>query len=212
MLENHGEQARVRIFGMDQAELQERVSLMLTQTMNNARKIKKIVEELKDFARQGTSELNQMIELNQLLETTVSLASNTLKKSSDRFSVAFCNSPVYVLGNFQKLEQVLLNALINACEALEHKNQAIHLGLELVNQKTARILIRDQGRGIPAQDLQKVFDPFFSTKRDQGGTGLGLSVSLGIIKDHKGKIDFESQPGEGSLCTITLPVFSTGEA
>lgn len=200
-----------RVFNLEYPELQERISSLFAQVMDSTRRIKKIVGELKDFARQGTSDMNQRVDLNQSVETAISLTFNKIKRSTDRFSVSYAQSPIFVRGNAQKLEQVLINVLLNACEALQNNDQTLALRLETVLPETARVVVEDEGCGMARDQLGQIMDPFFTTKRDQGGTGLGLSVSLGIIEDHGGSIEFEAEPGAGTVCTISLPLDASGQ-
>jgi signal transduction histidine kinase len=105
-----------------------------------------------------------------------------------------------------KMKQVFLNLFMNAQQAIE-RNGVIRVSASyLEGTRQAQIIFRDNGKGIPPQILQKVFDPFFTTKAPGEGTGLGLSVSYGIIKDHRGDIHVASEPGEWTQFSILLPV------
>jgi signal transduction histidine kinase len=83
--------------------------------------------------------------------------------------------------------------------------------LQSINDDNVQIKIQDNGTGIPEENLSNIFEPFFTTKPVGHGTGLGLSVSYGIIKEHKGKIEVESEVGVGTTFTVTLPVHKTNE-
>jgi len=101
---------------------------------------------------------------------------------------------------------VVVNLILNACQALVRPDQGIHLATswdELRNE--VKLTVKDEGIGIPQEHLARLTDPFFTTKRASGGTGLGLSVSAGIIKDHHGRLEFASSPGSGTTATMTLP-------
>jgi two-component system NtrC family sensor kinase len=102
-----------------------------------------------------------------------------------------------------QIKQVVLNLLNNAADAYPNGG-TIHLELKTREDKVI-LLITDNGTGIEPENLGKIFEPFFSTKSTVNGTGLGLPVSHGIIEKHHGRLEVESEPGRGTICTITLP-------
>jgi Signal transduction histidine kinase len=108
-------------------------------------------------------------------------------------------------GDLRRVEQVLVNLIQNAYQALTRRNQAIRIR---TGQNDGHVCfeIEDEGHGIRAEYLKNVCDPFFTTKRDQGGTGLGLSVSAGIIEEHRGIMEISSEPGEGTRVKLLFPV------
>ena len=106
-------------------------------------------------------------------------------------------------GNQRRLEQVLVNLVINACQALESAECAIVIETgRTATHVFARVT--DEGRGISREDLRKIKDPFFTTKRATGGSGLGLAVSDRIVREHGGELTFESEPGRGTTFRVTL--------
>ena len=171
-----------------------------------ANRIKRIVEDLKDFARKDTSSLDEMVDINTVVQTTVRLLDNTIKKTTAHFHTSYMEDPPPVRGNSQRIEQVAVNLILNACQALEGPEQGIHLSTSFDReQNTVMLMIEDEGVGISPENLAHVTDPFFTTKRESGGTGLGLSVTAGIVKDHHGKLEFRSALGEGTTAILTLP-------
>jgi signal transduction histidine kinase len=114
------------------------------------------------------------------------------------------DSPLMVTYDAQQIEQVLINLIHNAVQAMPN-NGSLRIGLNQV-EETAHISIQDTGSGISPEHLKRIFDPFFTTKPEGQGTGLGLSVSYGIIANHHGKIDVESEIGKGTKFTIILPL------
>ena len=203
---------RVASEGLSDEKYLERVPYLLSQIRGAAERIKDIVAELKDFARQDVSELTQPVDVNEVVKTAVSLVSNKIRKATTRFSVDYAPAPLYVRGNFRRLEQVFVNALINACEALTDPEQrvSVHIGRSCDGAE-AVVDFRDEGAGIGGADMAHLFEPFFTTKRDFGGTGLGLSVSLGIVEDHGGRIDIDSSPGRGTSLRVVLPALAGGD-
>ena len=114
-----------------------------------------------------------------------------------------------IQGNGNQLQQVLMNLMINGQQAMNGKPGTIQIITKSVNS-SVEIRVTDTGPGIPKEIQSKLFEPFFTTKPAGQGTGLGLSVTYGIIKDHKGKIGIESREGEGATFVITLPVIKNG--
>jgi signal transduction histidine kinase len=108
----------------------------------------------------------------------------------------------------EKLQQVFMNLLMNAKQAIEAQGQIKIITEHDSSRNEVTVTVGDTGSGIPPAIQEKIFDPFFTTKPTGQGTGLGLSVSYGIIKDHHGEIDVQSTPGKGCTFTITFPVTS----
>ncbi len=116
-------------------------------------------------------------------------------------------------GHTQRLEQVVVNLLINACQALPDRQRRIAVRTcRLADEHALCLEVADEGVGIAAEDLSHVTDPFFTTRRERGGTGLGLSVSARIIKEHDGRIDITSAPGRGTTVRVILPMVDEEKA
>ena len=170
-------------------------------------RIKKIVNNLKTFSRKDTGDLSQLVDVNQVVKSAVTLSNNMLHTSTYNFILQLGESLPTVRGNSQQLEQVVINLLTNACHALSDPNQKIILRTLMINDdKEIAIVVQDEGVGIDEKYQQSVFDPFFTTKQDREGTGLGLSISYQIIKNHGGSIELESQLNNGTTVTVYLPV------
>ena len=150
----------------------------------------------------GAAELAN-IDVNKVVEETLSLVAHPLKTSQIQVVKNLGAALPSVRGSANKLQQVFLNLFLNARDAmpsggmLEVKTAA-HNG-------SVEIEIVDTGAGIPREHIHKIFDPFFTTKATGRGTGLGLSVSYGIIKEHAGKIDVRSTPGKGTSFHVEFP-------
>jgi signal transduction histidine kinase len=118
-------------------------------------------------------------------------------------------------GSEQKIEQVVINLIVNALHALSSRVDRIWV-TTFYDKISDSVLIevKDEGCGMSSEIMERITDPFFTTRTDTGGTGLGLSISYSIIKEHKGMMDFASTPGKGTIVTIRLPVTSNnaGEA
>lgn len=193
--------------GLDYSVMREELPHMLQEMQTGAESIKRIVEDLKDFARQEGSTCRDSVDLNKVTQAAVRLVDNSIRKSTCRFSLSYAVSVPPILGNAQRIEQVLINLILNACQALTSQDQGIFVStrFDSVLQRVI-VVVRDQGCGIAPEHLSHLTDPFFTTKRETGGTGLGLSVSATIVQQHGGTLDFYSIPGEGTTVTLALPV------
>ncbi len=161
-----------------------------------------IVNNLLNFSRTGAGELAD-VDLNRLVEETLSLVAHPLKTSQIRVVKQLSDGLPPVRGSANKLQQVFLNLFLNARDAMPtggmlEVRTAAHNG-------SVEIEIVDTGNGIPREHIHKIFDPFFTTKATGHGTGLGLSVSYGIIKEHAGRIDVRSTPGRGTSFHVEFP-------
>lgn len=131
----------------------------------------------------------------------------SIRGATDHFSLHLDQRNPHITGNAQRIEQVIINLILNACDALPDKSAKLALTTTLsADQKEVLLVVEDQGCGIAKEALPRLTDPFFTTKRETGGTGLGLSVSAGIVKAHKGRLSFESTVGQGTTAIVTFPI------
>lgn len=174
--------------------------------MAGSLRIKSIVSDLKNYARQDISGLENKVFINSVVKHSLTLLDNQIKNSTRSFNVHYSSKKPMIKGNFQQIEQVIINLVQNACEALTNKNQSLHI-ITGVDETTASAFleIRDQGKGINPKDINHITDPFFTTKRSCGGTGLGLSISEKIINEHRGQLVFSSDAGKGTIVKVLLP-------
>jgi PAS domain S-box-containing protein len=188
------------------ASVREDLPDFLTGIAEGSIRIKTIVENLKDFARMDTGHIDQLLEINEVVRRAVFIVNNLIKKSTSTFELQLTAGLPQIIGNMQKLEQVVINLLTNACQALRSSSQTIRIQtLHATQPSGVELRVIDEGCGISAEDLPRIINPFFTTKRDSGGTGLGLSVSYSIIEEHGGSLRFASQLGKGTTVTVTLP-------
>lgn len=195
------------IRGIGFPEIKKRLPKLFLGVSDSSRRIKNITNDLKDFARREPLDYKKDIDINNVVKTVLSLINNLLSKSTKHFSVTFGKNLPLIRANFQKLEQVIINLVQNACEALPDPEKKIKLST-FFNEKTNSIVIilKDEGLGIPDDKLDHITDPFFTTKRSMGGTGLGLSIASTIIRDHGGTMRFISEHGRGTTVIVTFPV------
>jgi PAS domain S-box-containing protein len=195
------------IGGMNYSEMRENIPILFTGIAKGAKRIKQIVEDLKNYVRDDTTDLTQEVDINAVLMSAVSLVSNMIKKSTNHFDIDYGKDLPLLEGNFQRLEQVAINLIQNACQALPATDKGIFI-LTSFDKESSNILIRvkDEGTGIAPETLSQITDPFFTTKQKSGGVGLGLSISSRIIEEHGGSLQFASQLGLGTTAEINLPV------
>jgi len=193
--------------GLSYTEMRERIPDLFTKICDGSQRIKHIVRNLKDYAREGGSEIAQEVDINAVLQSALTILSNLLKKATKKLKVNYAENLPAIRGNFQRIEQVLINLIQNACQALPDPMKGITITTSH-NKKTRKVVvkIKDEGVGIAENHKKYIFDPFFTSKRDQGGTGLGLSISAGIIEEHGGNLEFSSEPGKGTAVSVILPV------
>jgi PAS domain S-box-containing protein len=194
-----------RVVGLNFSSLGEDMLRLCDGIINGARRIERIVSDLKDYVKQDDSNLDSVVDINRVVTAAASLMQNMLSKRMTNFVVETCSAPLGVRGNFQRLEQVVINLIHNACDALETPDQEVRVTTNVLDEEHVTIVVFDRGCGIAPDDIQHLTDPFFTTKRDRGGTGLGLSISHSIIDAHHGVLRFESSRENGTTVTVILP-------
>ncbi len=185
--------------GINYSELRQDLAEHFNGVVKSARRIDTIIQGLKDFARQDRAEMTQIVNLNLVVRSALILLDSMLRKATDNLTVSLSPRICSFRGNAQRVEQVVINLIQNACQALEDRRKGITVSTYNADSGDRVVLeVRDEGVGIPREDLAKIPDPFFTTRREAGGTGLGLSVTSTIVKEHRGELEFSSQPGKGT--------------
>ena len=174
---------------------------LIDESKEGTERIKKIVQDLKDFAHPGQDK-PKFADINQNLESTVNVVWNELKYKAD--VIKDYGELPQVQCYPQLLNQVFMNLLINAAQSIEKRGE-INIKT-LADNGYVKIKISDTGSGISKENLNRIFDPFFTTKDVGKGTGLGLNVAYNIIKKHRGEIGVKSGVGKGTTFTIKIPV------
>ncbi|WP_111415181.1 transporter substrate-binding domain-containing protein [Billgrantia lactosivorans] len=199
--------------GLPYSRMREEIPGMIDDMQEGTRRIKRIVGDLKDFARQGGDEPADTVDLNAVVATAVRLVDNSIRQATGRFEIQYADDLPPLVGNAQRIEQVVINLVLNACQALERPTQGIRLTTRHERAEERVVLeVCDEGRGIAPEAMHRLTDPFFTTRRECGGTGLGLSVSAGIVAEHQGSLTFDSRPGHGTRATLSLPSAKPGAA
>jgi signal transduction histidine kinase len=179
----------------------------LEMVLREALRARDVVRRLLDFARQSES-TRARASLNEVIEDVVALSRHLIHTSGVELSLHLEEDLPWASVDRNQMKQVLLNLVHNALQAMPGGGE-----MEIKTKTASRhhrdwviVSVRDTGVGIPQLEQARIFEPFYTTKGNEGGTGLGLSVTYGIVTDHGGHIDVESQPGNGSTFTVWLPL------
>jgi len=184
----------------------EEVSRDLEMIHNEAQRVAKVVGNLLTFARRREPR-REYSDINGILRKALEMRAYELKTSGLQVVTSLATSLPKTMADFNQIQEVFLNIILNAEQAMSEANGGTKLSIK--TQQTGdyiRISFADDGPGVPAEQLDKVFDPFFTTRGEKGGTGLGLSLCHGIVVEHGGKIYAKSKPGKGATFIVELPV------
>lgn len=181
-------------------ELEELVQLAIKESS----RVMNLATKLKQFYRPSSGKLTT-IDLHSILNDMIILKKKDFLEKKIKLTKQYYPELPKIEGVEDQLKQVILNLLQNAEESITEKEGAIEISTNHRNS-AVEVQIRDTGCGIPPQHVKNIFEPFFTTKSEVKGTGLGLFVSYGIMKTHGGDLKCESQPGKGTLFTLTLPL------
>ncbi len=181
----------------------EQKSRMLDKIAKQTFRASEIVNSLLSFSRTSPTDFDE-VDLNRVARETLGLIEPQLRKAGIEVRQELDEALPAVRANFGKMQQVFLNLFLNARDAMETGGV---LALRTWSDNgSARVEIGDTGKGIPAEDLPRIYDPFFTTKAGRKGTGLGLSVTYGIVREHGGVIEVETRPGQGTRFQLEFPV------
>ena len=180
------------------------VSEDLQTIIHEAERCKVIVADLLEFSHQTSYEM-EPVDLNEVIQKTLGILKNQPLYHNISVQLNLGDGLPSVLGNTIRLNQVIMNLLVNAAQAMEGSGEIVITSRTRANNDVNEVIIRDTGPGIEEDLLEKIFEPFFTTKTTGEGTGLGLSVSYAIVKEHKGTIRATSSAGEGTTFTLRFP-------
>ncbi|MCP4133788.1 MAG: AAA family ATPase [bacterium] len=193
--------------GIQYSKMREKLSKMCENILEGSWRIKRIVDDLRKFSRKSGNEIFDYVDINSVITSSVNLIRNQIKGATNNFTVNLGSSIPLIKSNYQHLEQVIINLIQNACQAITDKDHSISVTTSYEEDNDSVLIeVQDEGCGIAPEDLSRIFDPFFTTRLNSGGTGLGLSVSNRIIQNLEGTLSYTSTQGEGTLAKITLPI------
>ena len=183
--------------------LMDDVPVLMSESREGIERVRKIVQDLKDFSRVDAHQDWQWVNLHHGIDSTLNIVNNEVKYKADIVKEYGDIPEVECLPS--QINQVIMNIVVNGAHAIDGPRGRI-----TIRTGTAEghvwIEIADNGSGIPKAIQSRIFDPFFTTKPIGSGTGLGLSLSYGIIKKHNGRISIQSEPGQGTMFRIELPI------
>lgn len=204
-------QSAIALKGIPFAEIKDLVPKILRNNVEGARQISLITAKLKDFSRQENQQSTGETDINQAIEYAIAILDKEIKKYTDDFRVKLDKKIPSVTGSIHEMEQVLINIIQNALQSLPEKSRGIKISTTLKKKNHSIVIrIKDNGRGMTREILNRVKEPFFTTRENCGGTGLGLYISYSIIKKAGGDLEISSIPNEGTEVVISLPASAPG--
>ncbi|MCD4657135.1 MAG: PAS domain-containing protein [Planctomycetes bacterium] len=183
----------------------QHILTLVNDMANGSERIKRIVKDLKGFARKDEGLLIDQVDINNVIAESTRLVHNQVHNYAE-IELELGNDIPMFQGNAQKIEQIIINLIINASQAMHEEKRGLIKVNTFIEKGEIVVKVEDNGKGMSEGTLNKIFDPFFTTKRAKGGTGLGLSIAYRIIEEHKGKISATSNFGEGTTFTIRIPI------
>lgn len=195
---------------LDELPVESPIRKDLDLVLQEARRARSVVRRLLDFARQGeTSRVKA--DINEIVDDVLMLTKHLMHTSHVQPEIRLGQNLAWVLVDRNQIKQVVINLVNNALYAMPTGGQLVVETTEQLrySRNWVTLTVRDTGEGIPPENLERIFEPFFTTRADHGGTGLGLSVTYGIVTDHAGMIEVESTVNQGSTFTVWLPMEET---
>ena len=186
------------------SKIRDYLSTLIEKILGSSRQIKEIIDDLRAFSQKSQNQASDQVQLNQLVERTVDLLRHQINSNTGNFKVLYSPDMIPILGNYNQLQQVLINLIHNSIEALTDYTQEIKI-FTFFNKEDhfVGVGVSDKGRGMPKDKIKNIFNHFQNIKT--GGNGLGLPISKEIIDFHNGEISINSQVGEGTTVVIKLP-------
>lgn len=195
------------LFGMSYPEFREDIFKLLDNIEHGSSRINSIASELREFSRKKDKNERVWLDIKQVIEKVVAICRAKIEKIVRSLEFNIPENLPPILADSETLEQILVNILINAAQAADKEDSWIRLSVQLGNTWRDHLIIEisDNGCGMDKETKGKIFDPFFTTKGPEEGTGLGLYVCHNLIEGLGGRIEVESEPGQGSSFRIMLP-------
>lgn len=180
----------------------EDINELITSCVGGVKRVAEIVNSLKNFSRKEEDEFTQ-VSVNEVIKSALKIVWNHLKYDHEVIT-HYCNDSVQIAGHFGQLQQVFVNLFVNAAQAMT-SNGTLTISSEVTKQ-FIEIKVADTGIGISQGNISKIFDPFYTSKGENEGTGLGLSVSYAILEKHHALVEVDSQENIGTTFIINFPI------
>jgi signal transduction histidine kinase len=212
IMDKHAEEnPDLKIARLPYGFFKDHIMTLIDDMSHGSERIKGIVDGLRSFARRDEGQLIDTVDINTLIGATARLVETEVHKRAEIELNLATDLPSFK-GNSQKIEQVLVNLIVNAAQAIPDDKKGLVKVTTCKDAQNISVQVCDNGKGIDNKTRKQIFDPFFTTKRTKGGTGLGLSISYRIIEEHGGTISVDSEVDRGTTFTILLPINETEEA
>ncbi|MBS1213316.1 MAG: domain S-box protein [Proteobacteria bacterium] len=204
---HHREAGGFTLGGLPYDEMRQAVPVLVHDIYDGAKRIERIVADLKDFARPRVSSgTTEAFSLNDAVQRALRLLGHLIGRKTARLQTDLAESLSPLRGDAQQVEQVVVNLLVNALEALPTREHGVYVSTFAPAADAGVVLeIRDEGIGIAPEHLEQLCDPFFTTKQASGGTGLGLAITQSLVQAHGGQLDFSSERGKGTVARVLFP-------
>ena len=186
-------------------EYQDKFQRYLTLIESETSRCSKIVSNLLAFSRKSELKFSE-IDVNELLQKCLLLSQHKMELQKIEPELELDESRPKIWGDFNQIQQAVINLVFNAIDAMPDGGRLSIASVSRTADRYTEIKVKDTGCGIPPESIDRIFDPFYTTKREGQGIGLGLSTVYGIIDRHKGKIEVASEPNKGTVFTLTFPV------
>ncbi|GFO63508.1 sensor histidine kinase [Geomonas paludis] len=188
----------------------QKARLVLTENagkiVENSERIAQVVQGLRDYGVGGGGQLRQRLEINSAVTAALSVLACQMKRDVQLHTSLGTSIPA-IAGSQQQIEQVLINLILNAMQSCPGGSGEVHLSTRHEAGKGEVVVeVRDNGAGIAPETMERLFEPFYSTKLELGGSGLGLYISQFIVSEHGGRLQLDSTVGRGTVATVVLPV------
>jgi signal transduction histidine kinase len=192
--------------GLPYTEMRDTIPMLVRDVHDGALRIGRIIDDLKDFARPRMRGAHTVLQMNDAVQRALRLLAHMLKQRTDHLHVDLAQGLPSVRGDAQHIEQVVVNLLTNALEALPDRRHGVTVTTAFDTVERCVLLeVRDEGVGIPPEHLARLCDPFFTTKHESGGTGLGLAITSSLVRVHSGRLTLASEPGKGTCARVAFP-------
>jgi PAS domain S-box-containing protein len=203
---NTMDSSEIFIHGQDIASLSQNIRNLLDNIISGSDRINRTISAIRDFVRIDSTEKMTDCNIVSIIKSSLMLCDDIITKSTSDFVVEYDHDIPHVMAFLRLVQQAIVNVVKNACEALTERSQKIVLSVRYQRETNSVLLsITDEGQGIATDTLPQIYTPFFTTKRNRGNLGLGLSVTQAIMNKHKGSITIDSKHGFGTTVVLRFP-------